>query len=59
MRVILVSYSVQGFALLHRVCERTGRTPVAYVHARSLRPAGPTRCEIPGPHSRALGDPER
>ncbi|WP_327236237.1 formyltransferase family protein [Streptomyces sp. NBC_01317] len=43
MRVILVSYSAQGFALLHRVCERTGRTPVAYVHARSLRPAGPTR----------------
>ncbi|MFE6972384.1 methionyl-tRNA formyltransferase [Streptomyces sp. NPDC057682] len=43
MRVIPISYSAQGFALLHRVCERAGHTPVAYLHARSLRPGGPTR----------------
>ncbi|WSB99647.1 formyltransferase family protein [Streptomyces scopuliridis] len=43
MRVILVSYSAQGFAALQAVCERAGHTPVAYVHARSLKPGGPTR----------------
>lgn len=43
MRIILISYSAQGFALLHRVCERAGHTPVAYLHARSLRPGEPTR----------------
>ncbi|MFD7120370.1 methionyl-tRNA formyltransferase [Streptomyces sp. NPDC059922] len=43
MRVILVSYSAQGFAVLQAVCERAGHTPVAYLHARSLRPGGPTR----------------
>ncbi|MEV8389696.1 MULTISPECIES: formyltransferase family protein [unclassified Streptomyces] len=43
MRVILVSYSAQGFAVLQGVCERVGHTPVAYVHARSLSPGGPTR----------------
>ncbi|MFF5855380.1 methionyl-tRNA formyltransferase [Streptomyces sp. NPDC012751] len=43
MRVILISYSAQGFALLHGVCERAGHVPVAYLHARSLRPGGPTR----------------
>lgn len=43
MRVILISYSAQGFALLHSVCERAGHTPVAYLHARSLRPGEPTR----------------
>ncbi|GAA3015844.1 hypothetical protein GCM10020229_28760 [Kitasatospora albolonga] len=43
MRVILVSYSAQGFSLLHEVCRREGHTPVAYLHARSLNPGGPTR----------------
>lgn len=43
MRIILISYSAQGFALLHGVCERAGHVPVAYLHARSLRPGGPTR----------------
>lgn len=43
MRIILISYSAQGFALLHAVCEQAGHTPVAYLHARSLRPGGPTR----------------
>ncbi|MFJ2674626.1 methionyl-tRNA formyltransferase [Streptomyces sp. NPDC087525] len=43
MRVILVSYSAQGFAVLRAVCERAGHTPVAYLHARSLRPGGPTK----------------
>lgn len=43
MRIVLISYSAQGFALLHRVCERAGHTPVAYLHARSLRPGDPTR----------------
>ncbi len=43
MRIVLISYSAQGFALLHSVCERAGHTPVAYLHARSLRPGEPTR----------------
>ncbi|MEV7283673.1 formyltransferase family protein [Streptomyces sp. NPDC093252] len=43
MRTILISYSAQGFDLLRGVCERAGHTPVAYLHARSLRPGGPTR----------------
>ncbi|MFD5748195.1 methionyl-tRNA formyltransferase [Streptomyces sp. NPDC127033] len=43
MRVLLISYSAQGFTLLHRVCERAGHVPVAFLHARSLRPGGPTR----------------
>lgn len=43
MRIILISYSAQGFALLHDVCTRAGHTPVAYLHARSLLPGGPVR----------------
>ncbi|MFJ6459545.1 methionyl-tRNA formyltransferase [Streptomyces sp. NPDC091387] len=43
MRIVLISYSAEGFALLHRVCEQAGHLPVAYLHARSLRPSGPTR----------------
>ncbi|ANW18889.1 methionyl-tRNA formyltransferase [Streptomyces clavuligerus] len=43
MRIVLVSYSAEGFAHLHRVCEEAGHTPVAYVHSRSLTPRGPSR----------------
>lgn len=43
MRVILVSYSARGFAVLHTACAQAGHLPVAYLHARSLRPGGPTR----------------
>ncbi|MET4925304.1 formyltransferase family protein [Streptomyces sp. PSRA5] len=43
MRVILVSYSARGFAVLRTACEQAGHQPVAYLHARSLRPGGPTR----------------
>ncbi|MFG2947566.1 methionyl-tRNA formyltransferase [Streptomyces adustus] len=43
MRIILISYAARGFALLRSVCERAGHAPVAYLHARSLRPGGPTR----------------
>ena len=43
MRIILISYSAQGFALLRGVCEEAGHLPVACLHARSLRPGGPTR----------------
>ncbi|WP_445402436.1 methionyl-tRNA formyltransferase [Streptomyces sp. LE64] len=43
MRIVLVSYAANGFAVLHRTCERAGHTPVAYLHARSLRPRGPAR----------------
>ncbi|MEV0776586.1 formyltransferase family protein [Streptomyces sp. NPDC050428] len=43
MRVILVSYSARGFAVLRAACAESGHLPVAYLHARSLRPGGPTR----------------
>ncbi|MEU0697232.1 formyltransferase family protein [Streptomyces niveus] len=43
MRVILVSYSARGFEVLRTACEQAGHRPVAYLHARSLRPGGPTR----------------
>ncbi|MFJ6102554.1 methionyl-tRNA formyltransferase [Streptomyces sp. NPDC092359] len=43
MRILLISYSAQGFVLLRGVCERAGHVPVACLHARSLRPGGPTR----------------
>ncbi|MBQ0830581.1 methionyl-tRNA formyltransferase [Streptomyces tagetis] len=43
MRIILISFSAQGFALLRGVCEQAGHLPVACLHARSLRPGGPTR----------------
>lgn len=59
MRIILISYSAQGFALLHGVCERAGHVPVAYLHARSLRPCGPTRSgagEVVGEIVAALPD---
>jgi methionyl-tRNA formyltransferase len=34
----LFSHSAGGFAALQEVCETSGHQPVAYVHARSLRP---------------------
>ncbi len=43
MRVILVSYSARGFAILRTACEQAGHVPVAYLHARSLSPGGTTR----------------
>ncbi len=43
MRIVLVSYAAEGFAVLHRACEQAGHTPVVYVHGRSLRPRGPSR----------------
>lgn len=43
MRIFLISYSAQGFTLLRGVCEQAGHVPVACLHARSLRPGGPTR----------------
>src|SRR5437868_9054046 len=43
MRIALVSYAAEGFAILQHACERSGHTPVVYVHGRSLRPGGPSR----------------
>ncbi|MCC5581273.1 methionyl-tRNA formyltransferase [Microtetraspora sp. AC03309] len=42
MRVVLISFSASGFMLLHDACVRAGHTPVAFVHARSLRQRKPT-----------------
>lgn len=47
MRVVLLSHSATGFAILHEVCESAGCRPVAYVYARSLRPNGPARDAAP------------
>ena len=45
MRIILLSYSAEGFAVLHGTCAAAGHDPVAYLHARSMRPRGPNRPE--------------
>ncbi|KAA9375432.1 methionyl-tRNA formyltransferase [Microbispora cellulosiformans] len=37
LRVVLVSFAVSGFRLLYETCVQAGHTPVAFVHARSLR----------------------
>ncbi|GIH72250.1 methionyl-tRNA formyltransferase [Sphaerimonospora thailandensis] len=42
LRVVLVSFGVSGFRVLHEACVRAGHTPVAFVHARSLRQRKPT-----------------
>ncbi len=37
MRLVLISYSASGFALLRDACVKAGHVPVALVHARTLR----------------------
>ncbi|MBX6381537.1 MAG: methionyl-tRNA formyltransferase [Microbispora sp.] len=37
LRVILISFGVSGFRLLYETCIASGHTPIAFVHARSLR----------------------
>lgn len=55
VRIILVSYAAEGFAVLHEACGELGHQPVAYLHARSLRPRGPAR-EGAGPVAGAIAE---
>ncbi|MEU6414605.1 formyltransferase family protein [Microbispora sp. NPDC046933] len=37
LRVVLISFGVSGFRLLYETCVAAGHTPIAFVHARSVR----------------------
>lgn len=41
MRVALVSFGVEEFAVLHETCAAAGHHPVAYAFSRSMRPRSP------------------
>lgn len=42
LRIIVLSYSASGFAMVRDVCETQGHRVVAYAYARSLQPGQPS-----------------